>query len=167
MFQAQILMAGTSVYSPWFERGGDFFRATVELVDVNSTGSGDQLTVRVFTKNKEDTTNGAEVNAGTTIAFTAAGRSTQEWSPSTGTGLKELVRYKFTAAGAVGGEYMGAIPRIVTDLVQCREVRRRLRVLRYASFCASYNNLVAAGVRCLHTLVSSQRGLCQSYRRAC
>ncbi len=93
MFQGQILNSGSAVYSPWMERAGDYLRATVDLIDLGASG---KLRVQVFSKNKSDTTNGTEVNAGTKIELTAASRATEEWGPSTGTGLKELVRYKLT-----------------------------------------------------------------------
>lgn len=93
MFQGQILNSGSSVYSPWMDRGGDFLRATVEVIDLGASG---KLRVQVYTKNKSDTTNGAEVNSGTKIELTSAGRAVEEWGPGTGIGLKELVRYKFT-----------------------------------------------------------------------
>lgn len=49
MFQAQLLIGATAgtIYSPWFGRGGDWLRATLEVITVvGSTG----LTVTVLTK---------------------------------------------------------------------------------------------------------------------
>jgi len=87
MFQAQLLNGATNgaVYSPWFERQGDYLRATVEVVAMaGSTG----VTVTVLTKNKEDTGDGTAVSG--SIAQSSAGRGTTEF-----TTLKELVRFKF------------------------------------------------------------------------
>lgn len=102
MFQAQLLMAGTDVYSPWFPRGGDYLRATLEVV---AQSGGNNLTVRVFSKKAEDTGDGANADNGdtTTIVRNSAGRTTTEWQGKSLTpGLSELVRYKFSLAGSTG-----------------------------------------------------------------
>jgi len=95
MFQAQLLIreqsADTKVYSPWFPREGDFLRGTAEFVAGNGV-----LTVKVFTKNNEDTGNGTEI-AGTSISLSSAGRGDAEW-----TTIKEMVRYEFTVGDAAG-----------------------------------------------------------------
>ena len=91
MFQGQLLIRGSSdtkVYSPWMPRGGDYLRATAEYI----AGNGD-LTVSVYTKNKEETGDGTAVTG--SISLTSAGRTTAEF-----TGLEELVRYEFTAGGS-------------------------------------------------------------------
>jgi hypothetical protein len=95
MFDAQLLMAipdeGCQVFSPWFPRGGDFLRATLEIV----ASGGANLDVEIFTKNNEDTGNGTPVPA-PAISRTAKGRYDEEWGPDQ---LLELVRYRFTATG--------------------------------------------------------------------
>lgn len=99
MFEAQLLIGGDtgedvrSVYSPWFARGGDYMIATVEVVQISADIT---LETTVFTKNSEDTTDGAVVDAAIVIAQTAVGRMDDQWNATTGTGLKELVRYRFT-----------------------------------------------------------------------
>jgi hypothetical protein len=108
MFQAQYLPAPTTpteVFSPWMPRGGDYVRITAELVAKSATG---QLVVKLFTKNSEDTSDGADVDSGTPteIELTAVGRETVEWNPSTGSGLKELVRYKFIATGEAATDWV-------------------------------------------------------------
>lgn len=94
MFQAQLLIrpsaSDLSVFSPWFDRGGDHLRATVDVVALQ----GATLTVKVFTKNREDTGDGVEVE-GVSIVSTTVGRSAAEWD-----GLEELVRYEFTVGTA-------------------------------------------------------------------
>ena len=54
--------------------------------------------VEVFTKNKEDTSDGTNADSGATtkITLTTATRGTTEWGPSLSPALKELVRYKYT-----------------------------------------------------------------------
>ena len=97
MFEAQMLIvnAGSyAVYSPWFPRGGDNLRATLEVVNRSGTPT---LTVTVYTKNTEDVGNGTEANT-TTISGGAAGRTVAEWAGVT----KQLVRYKFAPTGTAG-----------------------------------------------------------------
>jgi hypothetical protein len=107
MFDAQLLFPGSSpatgikVYSPWFPRQGDSLRATAEMVHVN----GATLKVTVFTKNPEDTGDGTNADAGTTITLAAAGRSTAEWTSGTAT-LKELVRYRFEVTGTLVSDWV-------------------------------------------------------------
>ena len=107
MFEAQILIVGaedTSVFSPWFPRQGDNFKATLDLVAVS--GDSHSLKVEVFTKNGEDTGDGVNADNGATpqnITRTTVGRSSATWkSDSLTPGLEELVRYKFTASGTQG-----------------------------------------------------------------
>lgn len=95
MFQAQMLIRGastdTKVFSPWMDRQGDYLRATSEFV----AGNG-ELTVKVYTKNKEETGDG-DLRVSPTISQNTPGRSVAEWSS-----LKELVRYEFTVGDASG-----------------------------------------------------------------
>ncbi len=97
MFQAQYLFSGASVFSPWMPRQGDDLRVTAELVDKATAN----LEVRVFHKNREDTTNGTDADASTTITLSSVGRADAEW-----TGLEELVRYKFTSTGTTASHYV-------------------------------------------------------------
>lgn len=100
MFDAQMLITtGTdySVFSPWMPRGGDNLRATLEVV---KRGSSATVTVRVFTKNSEDTGDGADADSAMTLAGGAAGRYVAEWASNSSKGAKEMVRYKFTVSGA-------------------------------------------------------------------
>lgn len=94
MFDAQLLFPGASgatlsVYGPWFPKRGDSAVFTMEVVQVNSC----KLTVDVFTKNSEDTGDGAAAG-GSAITRSTVGRTSGER-----TSLKELVRYKFTVTG--------------------------------------------------------------------
>ena len=98
MFEAQMLISngtGYAVYSPWFPRGGDNLRATLEVVNRVGTAT---VTVRVFTKNAEDVGDGSEAGSSLSISGGAAGRSVAEWAGVT----KQLVRYKFTVGGTDG-----------------------------------------------------------------
>lgn len=91
MFDGQYIHAsfGTPVVidGPWFGRKGDMIDYTVDIADVlNAT-----ISVALIHKNTEDTGNGAAT--GSTIAATSTiGRTDQEFT----SGLKEMVRYRFT-----------------------------------------------------------------------
>ncbi len=101
MFAAQTLMTESlvEVYSPWFPRGGDHARFTVDVVSMGQSGGGSpEVTVRAWTKNTEETGDGANADATVSIVRTATGRTTAEWLSTSTAGLKELVRYKFTVA---------------------------------------------------------------------
>jgi hypothetical protein len=50
----------------------------------------------LFSKNEDDIGDGSEVDPSTTIVLTSVGRQTQEWGSSTGNGILQLVRYKFS-----------------------------------------------------------------------
>ena len=102
MFQAQYLPAGSAVYSPWFARGGDYLRATVEVVSLNGSAG---ITVTVLTKKRDEYGDGAAVTG--SIAKTSVGRSTTtEFGGTTSaTGLNDLVRYKFDP-GSTSGEWV-------------------------------------------------------------
>lgn len=79
------------MYSAWFPRRRDYLIATAELIAASSA----KVDVYVFTKNFKDSGNGTNVNVSTSITLTSPGRAYNEWRPDTGSGLKELVRYKF------------------------------------------------------------------------
>lgn len=101
MFQAQTLMTDNlvEVFSPWFAREGDHARFTVDVVSMGQAGGGSpEITVRAWTKNTEDTGDGADADATVSIVRTATGRTTAEWLSTSSTGLKELVRYKLAVA---------------------------------------------------------------------
>lgn len=116
MFDAQLLFPGAagaalSFYSPWFPRQGDNLRVTVDVVQRVSS----QLTVRVFTKNREDTGDGTDADVGTSIVASATGRSTAEWTSGTA-GLKEMVRYKYTVQSTGTGATDWVLFRMLTPV---------------------------------------------------
>lgn len=107
MFDSQLFFPGVggaalSVYTPWFPRGGDNMIVTIDVTQRMAS----QLTIRVFTKNSEDTGDGTDADVGTSIVATATGRSSAEWTSGTAT-LKELVRYKYTvqSTGTGAGDW--------------------------------------------------------------
>ena len=103
MFDAQLLIADgggseVQVFGPWMTREGDDARLTLEIVDIYA-GETTTLRVEVYQKNTEDTGDGTPY-AGTSISATATGvAASVEW-----TGVKELVRYKFTYTGGLEGD---------------------------------------------------------------
>lgn len=115
MFDAQLLFPGAagaalSFYGPWMRRGGDNLRVTVDVVARVSS----QLTVRVFTKNTEDSGDGIDADAGTSIVTTATGRASAEWT--SGTTLQELVRYKYTVQSTGSGAGDWVLFRMLTPI---------------------------------------------------
>ena len=89
MFDAQLLVSKLEthvrVYSPWMPRVSDNARFTMDVVWMFSG----TLKVEIFHKNSEDTGDGQLTDG--SMSRTTIGRTTGEW-----TGLKELVRYRFT-----------------------------------------------------------------------
>lgn len=110
MFESQLLIRGTdeshSVYSPWFPRGGNNLRATLEVVNV----SGATLKVEVFTKESDETGDGDNAQASTSISESTAGRSTKEWTSLSTAGtvstIEDMVRYKFTISGSNAADWV-------------------------------------------------------------
>ena len=96
MFEAQYLMTkdsstGIVVFGPWFPRGGDNMRATIDILDA----IGATITVAAYHKNRDDTGDGTSL-ATLFSAITAIGRSNAETKA-----LKELVRYVYTVKASV------------------------------------------------------------------
>jgi hypothetical protein len=105
MFDAQLMITGTEVYSPWFARGGDNLTATVEVVDAAASVV---LEVEVYTKNSDTKGDGAEASAGTvSLTQAGAGPDSATWTGGSLTpGLLELVRYKFKVTGSSGSAWV-------------------------------------------------------------
>lgn len=108
MFDSQtIQMQGTTattLYSPWFPRGGDFGLFTIEATSMGGTSL--TLTAVLVHKNASDPGDGAPVDGNITdLKRSAVGRETIDFyngRVNSGTpfgGFKELVRYKFTLSG--------------------------------------------------------------------
>ena len=69
MIDAQTLVTtapsgGSSVtmFSPWFQRGGDVATFTAEVAAIAGTSTGATLTVRAFHKNADETGDGTDVD---------------------------------------------------------------------------------------------------------
>ena len=105
MFEAQLLNAGSEVFSPWFPRGGDNLKATLDVIEWDATGGAVTLTVDVYTKSSETPGNGAIADnsgppPGSQIKVLssdtpATGRFSDVWPVGLTPGINELVRYKF------------------------------------------------------------------------
>jgi len=91
MFQAQYLLQGTTVYSPWMPRKGNTILFTCDLVARHEG----RLEVRIFHKKEEDDGNGIQV--GGTISTTAIGQTVRQ-----AVGLFDLVRYEFKSVSTAG-----------------------------------------------------------------
>lgn len=114
MIDAQTLVttAGAStpssvtLFSPWFQRGGDFATFTAEVVAIAGTTAA--LTVRAFHKNADEAGDGEDVDTSTKIELTTATRLGATWpvqSSSTKKGFKQLVRYQFSLSATGGTAY--------------------------------------------------------------
>ncbi len=114
-FDAVALPAGKTVLSQWTERRGDCLRATLDLLKTTA-GS---LTVALFTKASSQAGDGGEVDVTTRIVRSTTGRTTVEWGPRTGSGLKDLVRYQFqVATGTFGITVFRMLPPVWFDTVR-------------------------------------------------
>lgn len=102
-------LTGESFYTDWMPRNGDdaIFRAQLTALQ----GSVD-TTIKIYTKNREDTTNGEVVQDSTPTDYdfgfdsgASAGDTSQVIVQSVNTanrGLKELVRFKIDVQGDPG-----------------------------------------------------------------
>ena len=93
MFEAQLLKVASTVYSPWFPRGGCSITATLEVIEID--GSDITINVEIFTKASEAAGAGTDAEAGTDITRTLGdgpGRTSETWVGK----VNDLVRYKFT-----------------------------------------------------------------------
>ncbi|MCC6268873.1 MAG: hypothetical protein IT300_14995, partial [Dehalococcoidia bacterium] len=117
MYDAQTLQCtdttATTVYSPWFPRGGDYGIFTLELVSMSSTSANLSLSVQLVSKNTSETGDGA--NVGSAISRTGsngAGRSQGDITA----GFEELVRYKFTLQLSTGSGVNWAVFRMLAPV---------------------------------------------------
>ena len=119
MFDAQALITSNSIeiFSPWMPRGGDLARFTLDAISFGQTGGGvAELSVRAFTKNTQDTGDGADADTSVSIVRTTEGRTTAEWASTASTGFKELVRYKFTLTNNSDVGTVWALFRMLTPV---------------------------------------------------
>jgi hypothetical protein len=100
MIDATLLFDSMTVYSPWFPRQADMLRVVAECVAVN----GSTLTIELYTKNSEETGDGAPVNTGVSISLSSVGRSAAtEWQTVGGQeGVQQLLRFRYTVASGGG-----------------------------------------------------------------
>lgn len=108
MFDAQTLTVRgvstttvtTTVFSPWFPRGGDYGLFTLEVIKFSDGSASSSLKVEMTHKNSSDPGNGDDIgSSANTIngdATTLRVTKNMDTNVSLFTGFKELVRYKFT-----------------------------------------------------------------------
>lgn len=97
MIDATLLFDGMTVYSPWFPRQADRLRVFAECIAVN----GGNLQIDLYTKNEEETGDGAPVNTAVSIQLSAPGISpAAEWKTVAGQeGVQQLLRFRYVAGG--------------------------------------------------------------------
>ena len=96
MFIGQTILKDQSVFTPWIQRQADNAIFTWEAIQLFG---GTSIDVKVFSKAKEDSGEGAEVGPS---SWTSSGSLRY----STFTGLLEMIRFKVSASGgAAGGIY--------------------------------------------------------------
>lgn len=102
MIDGQLLMRGTTVYSPWFPRQADRLIVTAELIAVE----GATLSIALYTKNKDETGDGSDVDTDTTISLSSTGFGTAEWKTEAAmTGVEQLLRFRYAVTGAAAGDW--------------------------------------------------------------
>ena len=101
----QTLFNGATVYSPWFMREKKA-TAAIFLAYVIDAGSGGIVTIDVFHRNSEDTNTGGAA-LGNVVTNQGSSSTVQH---SNITGLKEMVRLKYTVGGDTGGWVHLAVP---------------------------------------------------------
>ncbi|MEE9394024.1 MAG: hypothetical protein V3W41_16105 [Planctomycetota bacterium] len=97
MFEAQILNNNSAAFSPWMPRGGDNITFTFEIIDKLLS---QDFQVQLFEKNSEET------GDGTAVGSEPLGSQSIGLHAATKTGMKELVRYKYSFKGAVPGDWV-------------------------------------------------------------
>jgi hypothetical protein len=95
VFEAQLLYGaagrGLQIYSPWFPRRGDNAMFTIDFV-----GGAATIAVEVFSKDVADAGDGTQV----TGSFTASSSTSPPQKSGSFSGLKDLVRYRYTVTDA-------------------------------------------------------------------
>lgn len=100
MFDSQTIQCqgttATTVYSPWFPRGGDYGIFTVEVASFSASHANFSLSVQMIHKNSDEV--GDTGSGGGTVgsAFSVVSTGGPRTSSDITAGFKELVRYKFT-----------------------------------------------------------------------
>ena len=87
----------SSLYSPWFPRGGDAAVFTLEVISIN----GLTLTWVVETKNSEDA-NSAASTVGSAVTATTTGLK----YTATLTGFEELVRFRYDTGSSASMDWV-------------------------------------------------------------
>jgi len=104
MIDAMLLLKGTTVFSPWFPRQADMLRVTAECVAVD----GATVTIKLYTKNLEDTGNGDPVDENVSISLNSIGqRITEEWKTVVSQeGVQQLLRFQYVVTGSATNDWI-------------------------------------------------------------
>lgn len=104
MIDATLLFDGSTVYSPWFPRQADMLRVVAECVALN----GAALTITLYTKNSDETGDGANVDTAVSITLNTIGRNAPaEWRTISGQeGVQQLLRFRYEIAGGSPNDWI-------------------------------------------------------------
>lgn len=104
MIDATLLFNGVTSYSPWFPRQADMLRVVAECVAV----SGATITIKLYTKNEEQTGDGLPVNENVSIVMNSPGRSTPaEWKTVVSQeGVRQLLRFRYEVTGTNNNDWI-------------------------------------------------------------
>lgn len=115
MFDGQVIIAttsATSVYSPWFARGGDHAVFTLEVAAWSESSASTKLKIEAYHKAKEESGDGSAISESIEIPSNSASpRSSKDWASNT---FKDLVRFKITFTPSSGTQW--AIYRILPPI---------------------------------------------------
>ena len=90
------------LYTPWFPRGGNGLRASVQYL--NKSGALSTFSCTVLTKNNEDS-DASESTLGSSFSISSSTLG-EVTTSSTFTGCKELVRYSISVMASSGTEWV-------------------------------------------------------------
>jgi hypothetical protein len=98
MFDAQYVFKDTTVYSPWFEREGDYLIVFGELLQVN--GGTSKLEVFMYSKSAMESGDGA-VSVSPRLSISSVGSDDREY-----TDAQDLVRLRIRNPSTTSGDYI-------------------------------------------------------------
>lgn len=108
------IFQGEAFFTDWQPRGGDGFILRGQFIDkYQSGGTGITVSIEIWTKNSEETGDGAQLTAGgggaVELEITDSSTDVEQvfFPPAGGAaGVMEMVRLKVTTTGGAAGDWM-------------------------------------------------------------